>query len=226
MAQIQMKSDNKEKVEVKANPTKKKSGSNKQLLILLALLIFSFLGLFFLFSNIGDEEQATATINTAQAQSKQAQAGDINLAPPLLINKEAISEDKNSTVTVKAENTSLDEEATKNYTKRAEEERIKSQIQEEIEKQQRAEEQERLKKEQELAELEAKKQEQKEKNSLDTLKENIKMKNNYFVFQGRNFYEGDKILGFKIGDVTNSSVTLKDKNNEKIILNFIGDKTK
>lgn len=221
MAQIQMKSDNKEKVEIKPNPTKKKSGSNKQLLILLALLIFSFLGLFFLFSNIGDEEQATATINTAQAQ-----AGDINLAPPPLINKEAISEDKNSTVTVKVENTSLDEEATKNYTKRAEEERAKSQIQEEIERQQRAEEQERLKKEQELAELEAKKQEQKEKNSLDTLKENIKMKNNYFVFKGRNFYEGDKILGFKIGDVTNSSVTLKDKNNDKIILNFIGDKTK
>ncbi|QKF93224.1 hypothetical protein [Campylobacter sp. CCUG 57310] len=219
MAQIQMKSDNKEKVEVKANLTKKKSGSNKQLLILLALLIFSFLGLFFLFSNIGDEEQAQATINTEQAQSKQAQAGDINLAPPTLINKEAIgknNEPKNL----------LDEEAVKEYIKKAEEYKEKSQIQEEIEKQQTTEEQERLKKEQELAELEAKKQEQKEKNSLDTLKENIKMKNNYFVFQGRNFYEGDKILGFKIGDVTNSSVTLKDKNNEKIILNFIGDKTK
>ena len=63
-------------------------------------------------------------------------------------------------------------------------------------------------------------QEEESKTSLDKLKDNVIMKVNYFTYGGKNYYEGDKILNYKIKEVTKNKVTLQDENKKIITLNF------
>ena len=70
----------------------------------------------------------------------------------------------------------------------------------------------------------AQQQEQNIKNTfearLESLKNNIVMKVNFFSYGGKNYYEGDKILDFKIKEVTKTKVTLQDVDKKLTILNF------
>ena len=63
-------------------------------------------------------------------------------------------------------------------------------------------------------------QEEESKTSLDKLKDNVIMKVNYFTYGGKNYYEGDRILNYKIKEVTKNKVTLQDENKKIITLNF------
>lgn len=58
------------------------------------------------------------------------------------------------------------------------------------------------------------------KSSLDKLQDNVIMKVNYFTYGGKNYYEGDKILNYRIKEVTKNKVTLQDENKKLITLNF------
>ena len=61
------------------------------------------------------------------------------------------------------------------------------------------------------------------KSSLDKLQDNVIMKVNYFTYGGKNYYEGDKILNYRIKEVTKNKVTLQDENKKLITLN-VGSK--
>lgn len=58
------------------------------------------------------------------------------------------------------------------------------------------------------------------KSTLDKLQDNVIMKVNYFTYGGKNYYEGDRILNYKIKEVTKNKVTLQDENKKNITLNF------
>ena len=58
------------------------------------------------------------------------------------------------------------------------------------------------------------------KSTLDKLQDNVIMKVNYFTYGGKNYYEGDRILNYKIKEVTRNKVTLQDENKKIITLNF------
>ena len=58
------------------------------------------------------------------------------------------------------------------------------------------------------------------KSSLDKVQDNVIMKVNYFTYGGKNYYEGDKILNYRIKEVTKNKVTLQDENKKLITLNF------
>lgn len=58
------------------------------------------------------------------------------------------------------------------------------------------------------------------KSTLDKLQDSVIMKVNYFTYGGKNYYEGDKILNYKIKEVTKNKVTLQDENKKIITLNF------
>ena len=58
------------------------------------------------------------------------------------------------------------------------------------------------------------------KSSLDKLQDNVIMKVNYFTYGGKNYYEGDKILNYRIKEVSKNKVTLQDENKKLITLNF------
>ena len=58
------------------------------------------------------------------------------------------------------------------------------------------------------------------KSTLDKLQDNVIMKVNYFTYRGKNYYEGDRILNYKIKEVTKNKVTLQDENKKIITLNF------
>ena len=58
------------------------------------------------------------------------------------------------------------------------------------------------------------------KSTLDKLQDNVIMKVNYFTYGGKNYYEGDRILNYKIKEVTKNKVTLQDENKKIITLNF------
>uniref|UniRef100_UPI001CA47A70 hypothetical protein n=1 Tax=Campylobacter concisus TaxID=199 RepID=UPI001CA47A70 len=45
------------------------------------------------------------------------------------------------------------------------------------------------------------------KSTLDKLQDNVIMKVNYFTYGGKNYYEGDRILNYKIKEVTKNKVT-------------------
>lgn len=58
------------------------------------------------------------------------------------------------------------------------------------------------------------------KSTLDRLQDSVIMKVNYFTYGGKNYYEGDRILNYKIKEVTKNKVTLQDENKKIITLNF------
>lgn len=63
-------------------------------------------------------------------------------------------------------------------------------------------------------------QKEETKSKLSILQDNVIVKVNYFTYGGKNYYEGDKILNYKVKEVTKNKVTLQDENKKNTTLNF------
>ena len=214
----------------------KKSGkNNNQVYILIGLILFCIVGGYFLFSGVPSEN--------AGANLEQAAAADSNsskIAPPPPPVKTATLEQNAPTAAdmPAAQQQSAKSDQNDMFNQSAIDEALHAQApapQQHNEQQEQQQEQEQsLGKwasapQQELQQrpsdaAAAQQQEQNIKNTfearLESLKNNIVMKVNFFSYGGKNYYEGDKILDFKVKEVTKTKVTLQDVDKKLITLNF------
>lgn len=214
----------------------KKSGkNNNQVYILIGLILFCIVGGYFLFSGVPSEN--------AGANLEQAAAADSNsskIAPPPPPVKTATLEQNAPTAAdmPAAQQQSAKSDQNDMFNQSAIDEALHAQApapQQHNEQQEQQQEQEQsLGKwasapQQELQQrpsdaAAAQQQEQNIKSTfearLESLKNNIVMKVNFFSYGGKNYYEGDKILDFKIKEVTKTKVTLQDVDKKLITLNF------
>lgn len=215
----------------------KKSGkNNNQVYILIGLILFCIVGGYFLFR--GDASQ-NAGANLEQATAA-ADSNSSKIAPPPPPIKTATLEQNAPTAAdmPAAQQQSAKSDQNDMFNQSAINEALNAPApapQQHNEQQEQQQEQEQsLGKwasapQQELQQrpLDAAAAQQQEQNikstfeaRLESLKNNIVMKVNFFSYGGKNYYEGDKILDFKVKEVTKTKVTLQDVDKKLITLNF------
>ena len=215
----------------------KKSGkNNNQVYILIGLILFCIVGGYFLFrgdasQNAGANlEQATAAadsnsskiapppppIKTATLEQNAPTAADMPAAQ-----QQSAKSDQNDMFNQSAINEALNAPAPAPQQHNEQQEQQQEQEQS-LGKWASAPQQELQQRP--LDAVAAQQQEQNIKSTfearLESLKNNIVMKVNFFSYSGKNYYEGDKILDFKIKEVTKTKVTLQDVDKKLITLNF------
>ncbi|HDX6311464.1 TPA: hypothetical protein RQJ13_001704 [Campylobacter fetus subsp. venerealis] len=210
---------------MKTEKSKKAGKNSKQLLVFIILLLVVVLGGFYLFSNL-DETQETPSVeqNTTQAQEPTKEQ-DIIPLPPKKEEADQV-EDNTPLLSEQKEQEPNQEISTKNLFDESAINKAVEEAKEEAKK--REEETTRAKVAEIKQELgfnnnsETKKEKIEkttEEKNIDFLKNNIKMKVNFFNLNGKNYYEGDEILGYKIKEVTKTSVIL-NKNGKTTNLTF------
>lgn len=206
----------------KDNGAKPKGSSSKRLIAIFAATIAAFLIVLWLFSEDGSAQNSDANLSATAATSDKnlTQENTQALAPPPLSSEvvsiqtvPSVSTDTRDTEVVKKdENLSslFDDQAIKAAIE-------KPDISMPEEKEMRVETKASNSAPDEQNPLDL--QDQSE-SKLEKLKNEIRMKKNFFSLNGENFYEGDTILGYKIKEITKENVVLQENNGEIINLNF------
>lgn len=214
----------------------KKSGkSNKQVYILIGLILFCIVGGYLVFS--GSTKEAASLQKPAAAEANAtnkevlpppplADKKDENVAPAPVaapapkeaneagLNKEQISDLFDQS----AINEALNTPAPKPQEPKQEEQEVPQKGGKWVSAPQVNKQSEMDAVVQNVRNNEAQKEEG--KSTLDRLQDSVIMKVNYFTYGGKNYYEGDRILNYKIKEVTKNKVTLQDENKKIITLNF------
>ena len=210
----------------KDNGAKPKGSSSKRLIAIFAATIAALLIVLWLFSEDGSAQNSDANLSATAATSDKnmTQENTQALAPPPLSSEvvsmqtiPSVSTDTRDTEVVKKdENLSslFDDQAIK-----AAIERPDTSVPEEKETKQinTPEEQDPLSPQDQQDRSEIQSQNE---SKLEKLKNEIRMKKNFFSLNGENFYEGDTILGYKIKEITKENVVLQENDGEIINLNF------
>lgn len=187
----------------------KKSGkSNKQVYILIGLILFCIVGGYLVFG--GSTKEAASLQKPAEAAAAPApkEANEAGL------NKEQISDLFNQSAINEALNTPAPKPQEPKQEEPQEPQKGGKWVSApQVEKQSKMDVVV-----QNVRNNEAQKEEG--KSTLDKLQDNVIMKVNYFTYGGKNYYEGDRILNYKIKEVTKNKVTLQDENKKIITLNF------
>ena len=225
--------------EEKPTPAPKKpnkSGkNNNQVYILIGLILFCIVGGYFLFRSVPSENSGVNLEQTAAADSNSSKiapppppvkAATLDQNAPTAADmpaaqQQAANSDQNDMFNQSAINEALHAQAPAPQQHNEQQEQQQEQEQS-LGKWASAPQQELQQRPSDAAA--AQQQEQNIKNTfearLESLKNNIVMKVNFFSYGGKNYYEGDKILDFKIKEVTKTKVTLQDVDKKLITLNF------
>lgn len=210
----------------KGNEATPKGSSSKRLIAIFAATIAALLIVLWIFSEDGSAQNSDANLSAVAAASDKnmIQENTQTLAPPPLSSEvvsmqtvPSTSTDTRDTETAKKdENLSylFDDQAIK-----AAIERPDTSVPEEKETKQIniPEEQDPLSSQDQQDRSEIQSQNE---SKLEKLKNEIRMKKNFFSLNGENFYEGDTILGYKIKEITKENVVLQENDGEIINLNF------
>lgn len=222
MAQLNFDFVPNEKDSKKGNEATPKGSSSKRLIAIFAATIAALLIVLWLFSEDGSAQNSDANLSATAATSDKnlTQENTQALAPPPLSSEvvsiqtvPSVSTDTRDTEVVKKdENLSslFDDQAIKAAIE-------KPDISMPEEKEMRVETKASNSAPDEQNPLDL--QDQSE-SKLEKLKNEIRMKKNFFSLNGENFYEGDTILGYKIKEITKENVVLQENNGEIINLNF------
>lgn len=213
-----------------------KSGkNNNQVYILIGLILFCIVGGYFLFRSVPSENSGVNLEQTAAADSNSSKiapppppvkAATLDQNAPTAADmpaaqQQAANSDQNDMFNQSAINEALHAQAPAPQQHNEQQEQQQEQEQS-LGKWASAPQQELQQRPSDAAA--AQQQEQNIKNTfearLESLKNNIVMKVNFFSYGGKNYYEGDKILDFKIKEVTKTKVTLQDVDKKLITLNF------
>lgn len=211
-----------------------KSGkNNNQVYILIGLILFCIVGGYFLFRSVPSENSGVNLEQTAAADSNSSKiapppppvkAATLDQNAPTAADmpaaqQQAANSDQNDMFNQSAINEALHAQAPAPQQR---DEQQEQQQEQSLGKWASAPQQELQQRPSDAAA--AQQQEQNIKNTfearLESLKNNIVMKVNFFSYGGKNYYEGDKILDFKIKEVTKTKVTLQDVDKKLITLNF------
>ena len=217
-----------------ASKKPKKSGkNNNQVYILIGLILFCIVGGYFLFRGVPSENSGANLEQTAAADSNSSK-----IAPPPPPVKTATLDQNAPTAAdmPAAQQQAANSDQNDMFNQSAIDEALHAQApapQQHNEQQEQQQEQSLGRwasaPQQELQQrpsdaAAAQQQEQNIKSTfearLESLKNNIVMKVNFFSYGGKNYYEGDKILDFKIKEVTKTKVTLQDVDKKLVTLNF------
>lgn len=185
---------------LKINQVKDKvKGKNNTKLIILFVLIFIFIGMFYFIFNLSNEE---ANIDTNKQEKQIDNNVTSSYIPPM-----PVVEIENE---IKEKNTTIENKNIFNFQaiedKKNEPVAVKKEVIElqEINKNDK--------------QIDTEKQLNNKNNVIENnfalIRKEANIKTNFFKFRGKNFYEGDILLDFKILEVTDSKITLKTKNNE------------
>lgn len=226
MAQLNFNFVPNENENKKGNEATPKGSSSKRLIAIFAATIAALLIVLWIFSEDGSAQNSDANLSAVAAASDKnmTQENTQALAPPPLSSEvvsmqtvPSTSTDTRDTETAKKdENLSslFDDQAIK-----AAIERPDTSVPEEKETKQinTPEEQDPLSSQDQQDRSEIQSQNE---SKLEKLKNEIRMKKNFFSLNGENFYEGDTILGYKIKEITKENVVLQENDGEIINLNF------
>lgn len=226
MAQLNLDFAPSENESKKDNEATSKGSSSKRLIAIFAATIAALLIVLWIFSGDGSAQNSDANLSaTAAASDKNlTQENTQALAPPPLSSEvvsmqtapSASANTRDAETTKKDENLSslFDDQAIK-----AAIERPDTSVPEEKETKQinTPEEQDPLSSQDQQDRSEIQSQNE---SKLEKLKNEIRMKKNFFSLNGENFYEGDTILGYKIKEITKENVVLQENDGEIINLNF------
>ena len=218
MAQLNVDFTATEENEVKDNKAVPKSSSSKRLIAIFAATIAALLVLLWLFS--GDSTQNLDANSSVVASDKNLTPENTQiLTPPPLLSEASSTQTAPVTPTQsvqKDENLSalFDDQAIKAAIERP---NISMPEEKETKQINTPEEQDPLRSQDQQDRSEIQSQNE---SKLEKLKNEIRMKKNFFSLNGENFYEGDTILGYKIKEITKENVVLQENSGEIINLNF------
>lgn len=224
MAQLNLDFAPNENESKKDNEATSKGSSSKRLIAIFAATIAALLIVLWIFSGDGSAQNSDANLSAAASDKNLTKENTQVLAPPPLSSEivsmqtapSASANTRDTETTKKDENLSslFDDQAIK-----AAIERPDTSVPEEKETKQinTPEEQDPLSSQDQQDRSEIQSQNE---SKLEKLKNEIRMKKNFFSLNGENFYEGDTILGYKIKEITKENVVLQENDGEIINLNF------
>lgn len=224
MAQLNLNFAPNENESKKDNEATSKGSSSKRLIAIFAATIAALLIVLWIFSGDGSAQNSDANLSAAASDKNLTKENTQVLAPPPLSSEvvsmqtapSASANTRDAETTKKDENLSslFDDQAIK-----AAIERPDTSVPEEKETKQinTPEEQDPLSSQDQQDRSEIQSQNE---SKLEKLKNEIKMKKNFFSLNGKNFYEGDVIFGYKIKEITRENVVLQENDGEIINLNF------
>lgn len=224
MAQLNLDFAPNENESKKDNEATSKGSSSKRLIAIFATTIAALLIVLWVFSGDGSAQNSDANLSAAASDKNLTKENTQVLAPPPL-SSEVVSMQtapSASANTRDAETTKKDENLTSLFDDQAIKaaiERPDTSVPEEKETKQinTPEEQDPLSSQDQQDRSEIQSQNE---SRLEKLKNEIRMKKNFFSLNGENFYEGDTILGYKIKEITKENVVLQENDGEIINLNF------
>ena len=224
MAQLNLDFAPNENESKKDNEATSKGSSSKRLIAIFAATIAALLIVLWIFSGDGSAQNSDANLSAAASDKNLTKENTQALAPPPLSYEvvsmqtapSASANTRDAETTKKDENLSslFDDQAIKAAIDRPD-----TSVPEEKETKQinAPEEQNPLSSQDQQDRSEIQSQNE---SKLEKLKNEIRMKKNFFSLNGENFYEGDTILGYKIKEITKENVVLQENGGEIINLNF------
>jgi len=224
MAQLNLDFAPNENESKKDNEATSKGSSSKRLIAIFAATIAALLIVLWIFSGDGSAQNSDANLSAAASDKNLTKENTQALAPPPLSSEvvsmqtapSASANTRDAETTKKDENLSslFDDQAIK-----AAIEKPDTSVPEEKETKQinAPEEQDPLSSQDQQDRSEIQSQNE---SKLEKLKNEIRMKKNFFSLNGENFYEGDTILGYKIKEITKENVVLQENDGKIINLNF------
>lgn len=211
----------------KGNEATPKGSSSKRLIAIFAATIAALLIVLWIFSGDGSAQNSDANLSAAASDKNLTKENTQVLAPPPL-SSEIVSMQtapSASANTRDAETTKKDENLSSLFDDQAIKAAIeKPDISMPEEKEMRIETKASNNAPDEQNPLDFQDRQDQLKtqseSKLEKLKNEIRMKKNFFSLNGENFYEGDTILGYKIKEITKENVVLQENSGEIINLNF------
>jgi hypothetical protein len=222
MAQLNLDFAPNENESKKDNEATPKGSSSKRLIAIFAATIAALLIVLWIFSGDGSAQNSDANLSAAASDKNLTKENTQVLAPPPLSSEVVSMQTAPSASANTRETTKKDENLSSLFDDQAIKaaiERPDTSVPEEKETKQinTPEEQDPLSSQDQQDRSEIQNQNE---SKLEKLKNEIRMKKNFFSLNGENFYEGDTILGYKIKEITKENVVLQENNGEIINLNF------
>ena len=223
MAQLNLDFAPNENESKKDNEATSKGSSSKRLIAIFAATIAALLIVLWIFSGDGSAQNSDANLSAAASDKNLTKENTQVLAPPLFSEvvsmqtaPSASANTRDAEITKKDENLSslFDDQAIKAVIERPDTSVPKEKETKQINT---PEEQDPLSSQDQQDRSEIQSQNE---SKLEKLKNEIRMKKNFFSLNGENFYEGDTILGYKIKEITKENVVLQENDGEIINLNF------
>lgn len=220
MAQLNLDFAPNENESKKDNEATSKGSSSKRLIAIFAATIAALLIVLWIFSGDGSAQNSDANLSAAASDKNLTKENTQVLAPPPL-SSEVVSMQTAPSASVNtrdAETTKKDENLSSLFDDQAIKaaiERPDTSVPEEKETKQIEQDPLSSQDQQDRSEIQSQNE-----SKLEKLKNEIRMKKNFFSLNGENFYEGDTILGYKIKEITKENVVLQENDGEIINLNF------